>query len=207
VYEALGFALPPSLQYLANTGSSGESVHPTEPDTTVGKLAIQRELEARHDQLIGQAAAFSDAWRLSAQKRRELGFGAMHRALVTGFTDAAGQPVLRAVPKAEAHQLIDILVGLYRLAGDSLPAEAVARLDDVVLGEQELRARASELQATARTAGVRIEMPAVTPVQATVELLRTDWAGYRQLILATWPGQRGRAVVGRLEMPLRGDQA
>ena len=56
--------------------------------------------------------------------------------LLTGFTDAVGQPVLWAIPKAKAHQLIDILVGLYGLAANSLPTEAVVRLEAVVFGDK-----------------------------------------------------------------------
>jgi hypothetical protein len=203
VYEELMYPIPPYLLSLEGFAETAESVPETGGDAAAGKLAIHRELEGQREELSASAEAFSGAWRLSARERRQRGFDEMQRVLVNGYPDVAGGAVLAAVPKEQARQVIDTLAGLDALVHAAPEEEVPARLEAVLAEEQVLRRRAAELQATARTADVQLEVPAVARVGQVVELLLGNWPDYRQLIIETWPGRQGREVVERLESILR----
>lgn len=209
VYEHLGYILPVTLRPPLGRVDA-ISIHPVErPKSEIfnqkdssdeSQPSIVAEIQFQTEQLHLRAEAYVHEWRLSAKKRRELGFDSMQRELMVGFKNFAGSQLLPPMRKEDAQQIADYLHGLHGLV--LLNGEARDALDKSILRQRDLEEDCQLVQMIANESGVVIRLPIIEPVASYVAIFKQDWQTFRQVVLKTWPNYEGIIAAQKLELLL-----
>lgn len=208
VYEALGYALPPSLASCAELRAARQRAAAPRPQTPAPVRPARPETAAidpaRVKSYVAQAAALK-SWTRTKKQRQQPGsdFSQLERLLVSGDEDDIRNLVLPGISKGAAAAVVGVLMELDGLANVSdiqsvrqTLAEALQR-QDWLAGE--LRGIGTNVLARANSGTV----PGVPDIAGCIAHVCQSWAMIDRALKQRWPGTgEGARVAGRLEAVL-----
>lgn len=167
---------------------------PAKPDvmTIADMTSTATEMEGRIRQALG-------AWRMAGKERAKQGFEGLFQSLLRGFRGADGSLLIAAPSfRGDAEEMVGVLARLRQLANRDSGQNTLERN---LASAAELQGELSALRDLAQEAGVlsRITFPRVVRLADHLNSIWANMAGYRQLMIDTWPNGEGRLAADAIE--------